>query len=127
MDCFPDDWPVLYPAEHDLDAVAPLVSALVILDRRLALLPAGDAGPYPLVLQRLSQPVSIITAIAKQLPDVWQAAEQRPCADIIAHLSGCDEQIERSSLAVADGVRAHEQEIRSNQYGGSENWLPCLS
>ena len=60
---------------------------------------------YPLVLQRFSEPVSVIAAITEQPFDVWQAVEQCPRADIIAHLPGGDEQVDRSSLAVADGVQ----------------------
>ena len=63
------------------------------------------SASHPLVLQRLFQPGGIITAIAEQPFDHRQAAEQRPCADVIAHLSGGYKQIERSSLAVANGVQ----------------------
>lgn len=55
--------PTLEPAEHDFDALAPFVSPLIVLDRRLALLPARDACAYPLVLQRFSEPISVIATI----------------------------------------------------------------
>ena len=54
---------ILESSEHDLDAIAPLISSLVEFDRRLALLSAWDAGAYPLSLQRFSEPASIIAAI----------------------------------------------------------------
>ena len=38
--------PILEPPEHYLDVVAPLVASLVISNRGLALLLAGDAGTY---------------------------------------------------------------------------------
>ena len=41
--------PVLEPAKHDLNTVAPFVSALVILHGCLALLSIWDAGAYPFV------------------------------------------------------------------------------
>ena len=81
---------VLQATEYDLDAASPLVAPLVILDRPLALLPTGDASAYPLVLQRLSQPVSVITTIAEQPFDLRQAAEKRPRSNIIAYLPGSD-------------------------------------
>ena len=80
--------PILEPAEHDLDAVSLFVSAFVVFDARLALLPAGDARAYPFVLQRFSEPVGVVAAIPKQPVDFWKAAEQRPCPDVIADLSG---------------------------------------
>ena len=65
----------------------------------------GMQARIPLSCNASLEPVSIIAAVAKQPPDVWQAAQQSPRADVIAHLSGSDEQIERSPLAVADGVQ----------------------
>ncbi len=37
--------------------------------------------------------------------DHWQAAEQCPRTVVIAHLPGDDEQINRSTLAVANGAQ----------------------
>ncbi len=59
----------------------------------------------PFVLQRFSEPVGIIAAIPEQPFGIWKAAEQRPRADVVAHLTGSDEQVERASLAIADGVQ----------------------
>ena len=36
--------------------------------------------------------------------DLWEAAEQRPRADVVADLPCGDEQVERSPLAVTDGM-----------------------
>ncbi len=60
---------------------------------------------YPFVFQRFSEPVSVMATISEQPFDVCQAAKQCPCADIIADLSGGDEQIDWSSLAVTDCVQ----------------------
>lgn len=60
-----DTPPIFEPVEHDLDAVSPFVTARVVFDRRLALLPTGDASAYPLVLQSFSEPVSVISTIPK--------------------------------------------------------------
>jgi len=51
------------------------------------LLPAWDAGTYPFVLQRFSEPVGVISAIPEQPVDLWQAAQQRSRADVIADLT----------------------------------------
>lgn len=97
--------PILDPAKHDLIPVPPLIASLIVFDRRLPLLSTGDAGAYALVLQCFSEPVGVKPAIPKQRFDAWQAAEQGPCADIVAHLPRGDEQVDRSSLTVADGVK----------------------
>lgn len=81
------------------------MASLIVFDRRLPLFSTGDAGAYALVLQCFSEPVGIIAAITEQPFEVWQAAEQGPCADVIAHLSRSDEQVDRSSLTVTDGVK----------------------
>ena len=97
--------PVLEPAEHDLDAVTPFVAALVVFDGFLSLLPARDAGAYALVFQRISEPIGIIAAIPEQPLNPRQAAQQGRRADVIADLSGGDEETERAPVAVADCVQ----------------------
>ena len=97
--------PVLEPAEHDLDPVVAFIPALIVFDRGLALLSVGDAGAYPFVFLRFSEPVGVIAAISEQPVDFWEAAEQRPRADVVADLTNGDEQVERAPLAVADGVQ----------------------
>ncbi len=97
--------PVFEPVEHDFNAIAPLVSTLVVFDRRLPFLSTWNTGAYPLVLQRFSEPVSVVAAIPEHTFDAWQPAERCPRADIIAHLPGGDELVDRSSLAVTDCVQ----------------------
>src|SRR5690606_37465632 len=97
--------PVLQPSKHDLDPVAPLVPALVVFDSFLALLSTWDTDTYPFVFQRFSEPVGVIAAISKEPIDTWQAVQKRPCADVIADLTGGDEQVQRPPMAVADGVQ----------------------
>ena len=90
--------PALESAEHDLGMIAPLVSALFVFDRRLELLPVWDAGSYPIVLQRFSKPVGITVTALEQPFDVRQAAEQRPCANVLlTDLAVGDEQPDRFS------------------------------
>lgn len=97
--------PILDPAEHDFDAVSPFVSSLVVSDSLLSLLPARDAGAYPFVFQRFSKPNSVVSAIPQQPIDIWQAAHQCPCADVVADLPGSGREADRSTQAVADGVQ----------------------
>ncbi len=97
--------PALERAEHDLDAVSPLESALVIFERGLALLSAQIASTYPFVSQCFPEPVGIVAAFPKQSFDIWKAARQRVCANFVAHLSSGEKQVERAPLAIADGVR----------------------
>lgn len=82
-----------------------LILALIVFDRGLALLSPGDAGAYPFILQRFSEPIGVIAAIPDQPVDFWEAAEQRPCAGVVANLAGRKEQVERTPLAVEGGVQ----------------------
>lgn len=97
--------PVLQAAEHDLDAVAALVAPLVVFDRLLAVLPAGNAYPYPLVFQRFSEPFGIIPSVRKHPASLWQAAQQGRCSGVVAHLPGRHEELDRASFRVGDCVQ----------------------
>lgn len=57
------------------------------------------------LFQRLSEPIRIIAAVSEQPVNLRQATYKRPCTDVIADLSGGDEQVEWSALAVADCVQ----------------------
>ena len=93
------------PAEHALDTVSPFVAALVIFDRCLLLLPAWNASAYALVLQGFSEPVGVVASASEQPCHVWQTAQQSSRADVITDLPSGDEQVQRPTLAVADGVQ----------------------
>ncbi len=79
--------------------------ALVVFRRFLALFPTGDAGSYPFVFQRFPEPVGVGATAAKQPVDFRQAAQHCPRADLVTDLTGGNEQIKRTPLAVADGVQ----------------------
>ncbi len=111
--------PILEPTEHDLDAIAPLVTEFIVFDGCFALHSAGGSGAYPFVLQRFPEPGSVITSIPEQPFDLWQAAEQRPCADIVAHLSGGDEQVDGPSPTVAVGMLFG---VHASRYLGRAIW-----
>ena len=57
--------PILEAAEHDLDAAAVPVAALVIPDRLVAGSPTRDAWLDALCLESVPEPVGVIAAIAK--------------------------------------------------------------
>src|SRR3546814_1921948 len=60
-----DPSPVLEAAEHDLDAVAAFVAALVVFDGLAAYFPARDAGRDALFLQGIAEPVGIIAPVGE--------------------------------------------------------------
>ena len=79
--------PILEPAKHDLNGVPPLVSALVVFHRCLALLPTRDTAAYHPVLQSFSEPVGVVAAIPKESIDIWEADKQRSCTKALLHSS----------------------------------------
>ena len=109
-------------------AVAPLVAAFVVFHRFRPLFSAGDTCAYPFVFQRISEPVGIISAVPEQPVDVRQAGQQCPCADVVADLTGRDEQVERSALVVADGMQlgVHAALGPANQASTSPFFTPKL-
>ncbi len=70
-----------------------LYRRLSYLTEGLAFLPAWDAGAYPIVFQRFSEPVGVIAAIPEQPIDIGQAAQQRSGHDVVADLSCGYEQV----------------------------------
>ena len=92
-------------AEHGLDTVASLVSALVMPDGLAAVFPARDAGPYPHVLKGFTEPVGVVSPVGNQPFDRRQGATQRSRADVVAHLASRDEEADWSPGAVRDGVQ----------------------
>lgn len=65
----------------------------------------GMQARIPLSLQRVPEPVCVIAAILEQLIHIRKAVAQRPRPDVVAHLSCRDEQVEWTSLAVAEGMK----------------------
>src|SRR3546814_9875086 len=72
-----DAAPVLQAAEHDLDAAAAPVPALVVSDRFVAGFPTWDAGLDALGFQRIPEPVGVIAAVAEQPLRLWEIVQQR--------------------------------------------------
>ncbi len=56
------------------------------------------------VFQRFSEPIGVIAAISENPSDLWEAVQQCACADVITELSGGDKLVQRTTVAIADGV-----------------------
>jgi len=87
------------------DPLVSFVAPLVVSDSRLALFSARDAGAYTLVLQGFPKPIGVVAPVPEQPVDIWQTAQQGPRPDVIAHLPGRHEEVERPPFAVADGMQ----------------------
>ncbi|EBA18262.1 hypothetical protein RSK20926_11104 [Roseobacter sp. SK209-2-6] len=88
------------------------VATFVVFGRCLALLSARDTGVDPFVLQGFSEAIRVIAVILEQPVDLWHATEQCPYSEIITELSSGDKRVNRSSLAVADGMQLGVQVAR---------------
>jgi hypothetical protein len=100
-----DASPVLQPAEHDLDPVASFIAALVVLDGLVARLPSADAGLYPLVFQRISEPVGIMAPVGQQPLRLWQTTQQGRRIRIVADLACGHEEADRAAIGIGDGMQ----------------------
>ena len=105
MDCFPDDWPILEPAEHDLNAVAAFIAAFVVPDGFLPALPAGDARSYPFVFQRISEPVSIMAPVGQHPFCLRKAAQHGGGTGVIADRTSRDKHADRTALSIGNGMK----------------------
>jgi hypothetical protein len=121
-----DPPPVLEPSEHDLDPVASFVAALVMLDGVAARLPAGNAGPYPLVFQRFPEPISVITAVGEQPLRLWQVAQQGRRTGIVADLPCGHEEADRAAIGIGDGMQlgVHAALRAADQTASLVAWPP---
>ncbi|CAM8671106.1 hypothetical protein MCEREM30_00825 [Paracoccaceae bacterium] len=97
--------PVHEPPEHDLDPVAAFVATLVVLDWLATGFPAWDARLYPLVFQRICEPVSVIAPVGQQPLRLWQAAQQGRRAGIVADLACGHEEADRAAIGLGDGMQ----------------------
>lgn len=88
--------------EHDFDAAAASVAALVVSDG-VAL--ALDAGFDALGLQSAPEPIGVIATIATQRLCLWKIVQRRGCTGIVADLSRSREEAERSSVRICDRVQ----------------------
>ena len=117
--------PILEPAEHNLDPIAPFVAAFVIFDGDLALLSTRDTCAYPFVVQGFSEPIGVVASISEQPFHIWYAAEQSPSSDVVANLPGANEQVERATLAITDSMQLGIQAYPGSR-AAMANVLRCL-
>ena len=90
-----DPSPGLEPAEDGLDPVA----TFVMLDGFAAGLPTGDTGPYPFVLQRISESVGVIAPVSQQPFRLRRAAQPGRSAGIVDDLAYGHEEADRAASA----------------------------
>jgi hypothetical protein len=64
-----------------------------------------DAGLYPFVIQRISEPVGIMAAVGQQLIRLWQAVQKRSRSRIIADLAWGHAEADRAAIGVCDGLQ----------------------
>lgn len=95
----------LQAAEHDLDAVAELVTALVVIDVQGAELAARNARLNALLLERVSEPFGVIASIGQQPLRFGQVVEQGRCASVIADLASRDEEAQRAVVGIGNSVK----------------------
>ena len=66
---------------------------------------AWNAWFNALLLQRVPEPLSIVTPVGKHPPRLGQIIEQGRCAGVIADLAGGDEEAQRAAVGIRDGVK----------------------
>ena len=76
-----------------------------MFDGFAARLPARDPGLYPLVFQRIAEPVSIIAPVGKQPFGLRQAVQKGGRVSVIVDLACGHEEAERPALGVGDGMQ----------------------
>lgn len=73
---------MLEAAEHDLDAIAPSLAALVVFDGLVPVFATGDAGGKALFLQSIAEPVGMIATISEQPLAFGKLVQQSGGTDI---------------------------------------------
>ncbi len=97
--------PVLEAAEHDLDAAAAPVAALVVSDRLIARSATWDARLDALDLESVSEPIGVVAAVAEKPLRLGQVVEQRRRTCVVADLAGGHEEAQRAAVRVGDGMQ----------------------
>ena len=96
--------PVLEATEHDLDAVAAFIPALVVFNGFVAGFSARNAGANPLFLQRIAEPVGVIAPIAQQPLCFGQSILQQRRCGVIADLPCRHEEADRTPFGIRHSV-----------------------
>lgn len=100
-----DATPVLDPAEHVFDAMSLLVEDIVIGRGFFAVFARRNAGRNPLFFQSIAEPVGVIAAIGQQFLGAWQTLEQLSGTLVVAHLARSQQEQQRPSQSIGDGVQ----------------------
>ena len=104
-----DATPVLETSDHDLDAAATPVPALVVPDRLVAGPATRDAGLDAFGLEGIPEPVGVIASVAEQPLRLGQVVEQRCGSGVVADLARGHEEAQGAAVRIADGkeLRVH--------------------
>ncbi len=123
-----DPTPGFQLAEHDLDAVAATISSLVVADSFAGRLPTGDAGRYPIVFQRTSQPVGVVTPICDHLVGSRQAAQQGGAPGVMANVTCGHEELQLTAFCVDESAQHAVQPalLRGRSSARSDPQIPII-
>lgn len=97
--------PILETTEHDLDAFASFVLALVVLDWKRAGFPAWNAGFDAFLLQCIPEPVGVIPPVRQHPLCLGQLIQQSCGAGIITDLAGGDEESQGAAIGIGYRVK----------------------
>jgi hypothetical protein len=101
--------PVLEFSEHVFDFMALFVERFIVFDLDFAVRFRRDAGRNTLFHERGPEPVGIIPAIRQQGFCLRQNRQQQSRALVIAHLAFGEQHDDRSSVAIANGMKFRVQ------------------
>ena len=99
-----DASPVFEPSEHILDFVAAPVEHFVEGGRILPVGSRWNAGGDATLDQSLTEPVCVIPPISQQRLGPGKRIDHERSAPIVAHLTFAEQQDDRASFAVTDGM-----------------------
>jgi hypothetical protein len=95
---------VFEPVEHAFDGIAVAIDV-----RREAIRPASiclwwDVGCDPSALDLSAHRVAVIALVGIQDRGVWRQFQQSVCGDAVGHLSTCQQEGERPTKAIGQGM-----------------------
>ena len=104
-----DASPVFETGEHVLDAMALTIECAIVRDRRLAVDFRRNARGDAACCERASEPIGIIASVSEHGFGRWQSVDEHGSALVVADLPFAQDQAERASAAVADGMELGRQ------------------
>jgi hypothetical protein len=91
-------------AEHGLDAPTLGIAGAVVLDRSLAVAPAGNDRLGAGRLQVTTQVVGVVTAVSDEALELSRRGDERGCGLDVGDVAGRQRERERPAKEVTDGV-----------------------